>query len=161
MDEQITKTSSALRIYEMCCGVLLLLATLLVILEIIGRVIFNISYDFIVDGSVWLTIWAMLFMAGPLLLSDGHVSIAMIREILTGKSRWFVLVLNDVAILSYGATVAVGGFIMLLKHWNEYSVFPRYFPIPKWWVEICIPSAMSIFTICALILLVRDLRRKW
>jgi TRAP-type C4-dicarboxylate transport system permease small subunit len=161
MDEQKAKTSSVMRVYEISCGVLLLLGALLANLEILGRVIFNISYDFIIDCTVWLTIWATLFMGGPLLLSAGHVSIDLVRDKLTGTPRLILQILNDLAILAYGITVAVGGFIVLFRHFTEYSVYPRYFPIPKWWVEICIPSAMSIFAICALMLLIRDIRRKW
>ena len=147
--------------YELFCGLLLLLAVTISILEIVARVFFRTSFDFVIDLSVWLTIWSLLFMAGPLLAENGHVSIDFIRERLDGKLRLAVEVFIALSSLSFGGLIAWGGILFVKRLYTSGGVFPRYFPIPMWIVEICVPIGMLIFTGFALVCLVRVLRHKW
>jgi TRAP-type C4-dicarboxylate transport system permease small subunit len=161
MDNQNSTQSKATKAYEIFCGVLLLVAVSFSILEIIGRLFFSVSYDFLIDLPVWLTAWATLLMTGPLLYIGGHVSIEIVKEKLKGKPRLAVSIFNNLFALIYGAIISIGGVQLVFHHFSEYSVFPRYIPIPRWWVELCVPLAMIIFTICGLLVFIREIRKKW
>jgi TRAP-type C4-dicarboxylate transport system permease small subunit len=150
-----------MRAYESFCAFSLLVAVGCAIFEIIGRVFFNFSYDFVIDLSIWLTAWATLLMSGPLLLRGEHVSIQAIREKLRGRPRLYVGIFNNLSALAYSCVIAAGGFLVVYRHFKEYAVFPRYFPIPMWIVELSVPLGMSIFAICAFIVFIKDIRRKW
>ena len=154
-----TKSKSFWRHYEAFCGVLLLLAVAISLGEIVGRVVFSTTYDFIIDLSVWITIWAMLLMGGPLLAERGHVSIDFFHSKLRGKSRTGLELFNALATLIYGIAVTVGGVLIVKQLYLRAATFPRYFAIPKWIVELCIPIGMGIFTFFAIIEVWRILRR--
>lgn len=149
------------RAYEVFCGLILLLAVFFSILEIIGRVGFNISYDFIIDFSVWLTVWAVLLIAGPLVLQGEHVSVDFLLIKLRGPLRLAVEILNNVTVLAFGILICLAGILLTYRHYSEHATFSRYFAIPMWIVELCIPLGMFIFTIYAVITFIRAIRRRY
>lgn len=149
------------KIYEGFCGVLLFIAVFTSAFEIIARVFFHASYDFIIDFSVWFTVWALLLIAGPLLAEGGHVSIDFFKERLSGRPRLLVELFNAICTLAYGASITVGGIIFVQKLYERHAVFPRYFEIPMWIVETCVPISMFIFTVYAIIGFCQALRKKW
>ena len=145
--------------FEIFCGLLLCLAVAVSLGEIVGRVFFSTTYDFIIDLSVWLTVWAMLLISGPLLVENGHVSIDFILNKLKGRSRVLLELFNVAATLVYGTAITWGGTLLVRQLYLREAVFPRYFPIPKWLVELCVPVGMALFTIFALIKFVHTLKR--
>ena len=160
MNDTRNQTKPFWRRYEAFCGILLLLAVAISLGEIVGRVVFSTTYDFIIDLSVWITIWAMLLMGGPLLAENGHVSIDFFRSRLQGKSRMSLEIFNALTTLIYGVTVTIGGILIVKQLYLRSAVFPRYFAIPKWIVELCIPLGMGIFTLFGIVEFIRILRQK-
>jgi TRAP-type C4-dicarboxylate transport system permease small subunit len=155
------RATSFKRSYEKFCGLVLFLATTICALEIVVRVGFHTTYDFVLDFSVWLTVWAMLLVTGPLLLEpQGHVSIEFILEKLRGRSRIMLEAFNLLCTLAYGAAVTVGGLLLIRSLYLKKLVFPRYFPIPMWIVELCVPIGMGIFTVIAVVQFFRTLSRR-
>ena len=144
---------------EKICAALLIGAVCISLGEIVGRVLFKATYDFVIDLPVWFTIWAMLLISGPLIAENGHVSIDFIRTRLKGKARWAMDLFNMGVTLIYGAMVFVGGCQLIHMLHVRQAVFPKYFPIPKWLVELCIPLGMGLFTLCALGEVYRILKR--
>ena len=129
--------------------------------EIVARVFFHTTYDFVIDFSVWLAVWAVLLLGGPLLAEGGHVSVEFVREKLRGKSRLFLEAFNSLCTLTYGAVIALGGVLLVRSLYVKKAVCPRYFAIPMWVVELCVPIAMLIFTLYAVVEFYKVLRRKW
>jgi TRAP-type C4-dicarboxylate transport system permease small subunit len=141
----------AYRWLEIFCAFLLIIAVLISLGEIIGRVFFHMTYDFVIDLPVWLTVWAMLLISGPLIAENGHVSIDLVVTRLRGKAKLLVELFNISATIIYGAAVSFGGIALVRMLYERQTVFPKYFPIPKWIVELCIPLGMVIFTLVGII----------
>jgi TRAP-type C4-dicarboxylate transport system permease small subunit len=161
MKEEKGRSESLKKFHEGFCGILLFLAVFFSMGEIIARVIFHTSYDFIIDLSVWLTVWALLLIVGPLLPEGGHVSIDFLREKLRGRPRLAIELFNVLATLSYGAVITLGSILFIGRLYSQHAVFPRYFAIPMWIVELCVPIGMFIFTAYAVFELYKTVRRKW
>jgi TRAP-type C4-dicarboxylate transport system permease small subunit len=149
------------RIFEAFCGLLLFLAVTISMAEIVSRVVFKTSIDLLFDFSVWITVWAFLLIAGPLLPEGGHISIDFIRIKFSGRFRRLLEICLALITLAYGALITWGGIQFLHQLYIRKSIFPRFVPIPKWIVQLCVPIGMLIFTIYAVICLVRAIREKW
>ena len=54
-------------------GLVFFLGVLINFAEIICRTVFHFSIDLMYDLPIWLTIWAVMMLAGPILL-DGEAS---------------------------------------------------------------------------------------
>ncbi len=154
-------TSKLKNIYEGFCGLLLFLAVTVSMSEIFFRVIFKVSYDLFFDFAVWITVWALLLITGLLLPEGGHISIDFIRNKFTGRPRWILEVSLALITLAYGALITLGSILFLQQLYARQSIFPRYIAIPKWIVELCVPIGMCIFTIYAVVGLIRAIRQKW
>ncbi len=141
----------AYRGVEKFCAFLLIIAVLISLGEIIGRVFFHMTYDFIIDLPVWITVWAMLLISGPLIAENGHVAIDLVVTRLQGRARLLLELFNISATIIYGAAVSFGGIVLVRMLYERQAVFPKYFPIPKWIVELCIPLGMIIFTLVGII----------
>lgn len=144
---------------EVFCGILLFTAVGISLGEIVGRVVFHTTYDFIIDLPVWITVWAMLLIGGPLIAENGHVSIDFVVNRLRGRSKFLVELFNMTAIVIYGFAVTFGGFALVRKLYLREAVFPKFIPIPKWIVELCIPLGMGIFTIIGIIEFFKIIRK--
>ena len=147
--------------YEIFCGLLLFIAITISMAEIVSRVFFKVSYDLFFDFAVWVTVWALLLITGLLLPEGGHISIDFLRNKFSGKARWLLEVSLAFITLAYGAFITWGSIHFLQQLYVRQSIFPRYIPIPKWIVELCVPISMAIFTIFALAGLVKAIRQKW
>jgi len=139
------------RILEKFCGLLLFIAVGISLGEIVGRVVFHTTYDFIIDLPVWITVWAMLLIGGPLIAENGHVSIDFMVIKFRGRARLLVELFNITATAVYGFAITIGGFELVRMLYLREAVFPKFIPIPKWIVELCIPLGMGIFTIISII----------
>ncbi len=148
-------------IYEGFCGLLLFLAVSVSMAEIFFRVFFKVSYDLFFDFAVWITVWALLLITGLLLPEGGHISIDFIRNKFSGRPRWILEVLLALITLAYGALITWGSILFLQQLYARQSIFPRYIAIPKWIVELCVPIGMCIFTVFAVVGLIRVIRQKW
>jgi len=145
--------------FELFCGLLLFFAVLVSMSEIVIRVGFNTSYDFIIQASVWFTVWAMLLIGGPVLAEGGHVSIDFIRNSLSGKPQWLLDLFNTGTTLMYAVAVTYGGVMLVIQLIRRGTVFPMYFPIPMWMIQIIVPISMFIFTCYSVVGFYRTLRR--
>jgi TRAP-type C4-dicarboxylate transport system permease small subunit len=148
-------------IYEGFCGLLLFLAVTISMSEIVARVVFKTSIDLLFDFSVWITVWAFLLIAGPLLPEDGHISIDFIRIKFSGRFRKMLEICLALITLAYGVLITWGAIQFLQQLYVRKSIFPRSIAIPKWLVELCVPIGMFIFTVYAVIGLVKVIRKKW
>ncbi len=147
------------RMLEIFCGTLLFIAVGISLGEIVGRVVFHTTYDFVIDLPVWITVWAMLLIGGPLIAENGHVSIDFMVNRLQGKAKLLLELFNMAATVIYGIAVTIGGFALVRMLYLREAVFPKYIPIPKWIVELCIPLGMGIFTIVSIIEFFKIMKR--
>ena len=152
-------TKSKLKKFELFCGLLVFIAVLVSISEIVLRVGFNTSYDFIIQASGWLTVWGLLLITGPILAEGGHVSIDFIRNSLRGRPQWLLDLFNTGTTLLYAVVVTCGGVILVVELIERGSVFPMYFPIPMWTIQIIVPISMAIFSFFAAVRFYRTLTR--
>jgi TRAP-type C4-dicarboxylate transport system permease small subunit len=143
--------------FEVFCGSFVLIAVLISVSEIVLRVGFNTSYDFIIQASVWLTIWGLLLISGPILAEDGHVSIDFVRNRLRGRPQWLLDLFNTGTTLIYALVVTCGGILLVIELLERGTVFPMYFPIPMWAIQIIVPISMGIFSYFAVIRFYRAL----
>jgi TRAP-type C4-dicarboxylate transport system permease small subunit len=147
--------------YERLCGLLLFLAVCISFSEIIARVVFKTSIDLFFDFSVWITVWAFLLIAGPILPEGGHISIDFVRMKFSGWPRRVLEILLALITLAYGALITWGSILFIQQLYQRQSIFPRYVAIPKWIVELCVPIGMAIFTVYAFIEVVKAIRKRW
>ena len=151
----------ARRLAEVSCGIILFVAVTISMAEIVTRVVFKLSFDLFFDFPVWLTVWSLLLITGFLLPGGGHVSIDFIRIRFTGGMRRLLEVFLALVTLAYGVFITWGSILFLKQLYVRGSIFPRYIPVPKWIVELCVPIGMGIFTLVAVAELVKAIRRKW
>jgi len=147
--------------YEIFCGLLLFLAVSISMAEIVARVFFKTSIDLFFDFSVWITVWALLLIAGPLLPEGGHISIDFLRIKLSGWSRWLLEVVLALITLFYSALITLGSIHFIYQLYSRKSLWPRYIAIPKWLTELCVPIGMFIFTVYAVIEVIKAIRKRW
>ena len=142
-------------------GLVFFLGVLINFTEIICRTVFHFSLDIMYDLPVWLTIWAVMMLAGPILLEGEHVSVDMVRDAVHGKPRKFIEIVNCLATIAFGVVVTWGGIIFISQCWRFNMKIIRCVPVPRWLVEMCIPLGMAVFTVYALIQLGRVLRTNY
>jgi len=159
MAEEHGSPKSKLDKFEVFCGLLVFIAVLISMSEIVLRVGFNTSYDFIIQASIWLTVWGLLLIAGPILAEGGHVSIDFIRDRLTGRPQWLLDLFNTGSTLLYALVVTFGGILLVVELVERGSVFPMYYPIPMWIIQIIVPISMAIFSYFAVVRFYRTLTR--
>lgn len=147
--------------YEIFCGYLLLLAIFISLAEIVARVVFKTSFDLFFSLTVWISIWSLLLITGLLIPTEEHLSIDAIRNRLNGKPRWLLEVALGLVTIGYGALITWGGILFTGQLYQRKSVFATYIAIPKWVVELCVPIGMGLFTLLAVLKLIRTLRIKW
>jgi C4-dicarboxylate transporter, DctQ subunit len=133
------------------CSILFFsLSVCLLMAVIIFREFFGISYDFLIDFVVWLTIWSLLLLSGPLYGEGGHVSIGFVLEKLSGKIRVGIEIFNALCTLCYVFVLTIGGVMMVKTFYIQGQMYPRYISIPIWIVQLCIPISFGVFTLYAL-----------
>jgi TRAP-type C4-dicarboxylate transport system permease small subunit len=148
-------------LYEGFCGLLLFIAVTISMAEIVSRIVFKTSIDLFFDFSVWITAWAFMLIAGPLLAEGGHISIDFLRVKLGGWKRRVLEVCLALITLIYCVLFTWAGILFNQQLVQRQSVFPRYVAIPKWIVELCVPIGMFIFTVFAVIEVVKAVRKRW
>ena len=163
MEQSETKKTTARikKYYEGLCGMLLFVAVSISFAEIIARVVFKTSIDLFFDFSVWITAWAFMFIAGPILPEGVHISIDFIRIKFSGGLRKVLEVSLALITLIYGALITWAGILFVQQLYQRQSIFPRYVAIPKWIVELCVPAGMLIFTVYAVIGVIESIRKRW
>lgn len=129
-------------------------------LEIVMRVFFSASVDLFYDLPAWLTTWSMLMVAGIILLDNEHLCIEALRNQVKGKGGKFLDTVNNLLTILFGAVITYSGIIYVEQLYSFNTVFTRVITIPRWLVELCVPLGMGIFTLCAVIKLVADVRKK-
>jgi len=149
------------KIFENCCGYLLLIAVFISLTEIVARLLFNVSFDLFFSFTVWVSVWSMLLITGLLLPEGGHLSVDFLKQQFSGKARWLLEVLIALITLGYGVLITWGSILFINQLYTRKSVFPTYIAIPKWMVELCVPMGMFIFSSFALIGLIKAVRKKW
>lgn len=145
--------------FQLFCAFLLALSVSLLMAIIVLRELFGISYDFLVDTTVWLTIWSMLLLSGPLFGEGGHIAIKALLERIPGKFRLAVEFFNTLCTLIFVAVVTYGGVLLIHTLYSQHQVYPRYIAIPMWMVQICVPIALFLFSIYAIAGLYRIVQR--
>ena len=124
------------------------------------RFFFAYSWDLLYDIPVWCTVWATLLISGPILLSGEHVSIDALTTFLKGPLKKVITVCNAVIVLVFGLVFTYGGYLFVLQLYNFNTAYTRSVSIPSWIVEGCVPLGLFIFTICAVIDLIRKIKEK-
>ena len=130
-------------------------------LEIVMRVLFNSSVDLLFDLPAWLTTWSMMLISGMILLDNEHLCIEAVRSKMTGKAAKTLDFINNILTIIFAATVTYSGILFVAQLYAFNTAFTRIITIPKWMVESCIPIGMGVFTICAVIKTVQDLKKKY
>ena len=118
-------------------------------LEIICRTVFSFSWDLMYDLPVWLTIWSVMMLAGPILPDGDHVSVDMLRDILYGPLRKIVELINMLVCIIFGAIISYGGIIVVWQYYQFEMNIIRIISVPRWLVEVCVPLGMVLFTLFA------------
>lgn len=95
--------------FKLFCACLFGLSVSLLMAVIVLREAGGISYDFVTDTVIWLTIWATLLLGGPLYGEKGHIAIKMVLEKLPGKSRSAVEIFNVLCTLAFVAILTSAG----------------------------------------------------
>ncbi len=151
---------SARPVYDSICGSLLAGAVIVNLLEVGLRLVFHVSYDFLIDFSIWLTIWAVLLISGPVLADGEHVSVDFLRNYLKGLPRLVIDTFNVFMTAIYAVAVCISGILLVHQLFIQGAVYPRYIPIPKWLVQLSVPIGMGIFSIFAIYEFYQVLRKK-
>lgn len=129
-------------------------------MEIVCRTVFNFSVDLMYDLPVWLTIWSVMMLAGPILPEGEHVSVDMIRDKLSGIPKKVLEVINSAVCILFGAVITYGGYLVVSQYYKFNMNIVRILPVPRWLVECCIPVGMALFTVFAVIHLFNVIKGK-
>ncbi|MBC8512048.1 MAG: TRAP transporter small permease [Dehalococcoidia bacterium] len=145
--------------FQLFCAYLLALSVCLLMAIIVLREFFGISYDFLVDTTVWLTIWSMLLLSGPLFGEGGHIAIKALLGRIPGRFRLTVEFFNALCTLVFVTIVTYGGVLLIHTLYSQHQVYPRYIAIPMWMVQICVPIGLLLFAVYAIAELYRIVQR--
>lgn len=145
--------------FQLFCAYLLALSVSLLLAIIVLREFFGISYDFLVDTTVWLTIWSMLLLTGPLFGEGGHIAIKALLQRIPGRFRLTVEFFNALCTLVFVTIVTYGGVLLIHTLYSQHQVYPRYIAIPMWMVQICVPIGLLLFAVYAIAELYRIVQR--
>ena len=129
--------------------------------EIICRSVFHFSIDLMYDIPIWLTIWSVMMLAGPILPDGDHVSVDMVRDHLHGFPRKVCEIINCLATIAFGAVITWGGVVFTLQCYEFNMNIIRCISVPRWLVESCVPIGMFLFTIFAVYQLVTVVRTNY
>ncbi len=102
------------------------------------------------DIPVWLTIWSVMMLAGPILPDGDHVSVDILRDKLTGIPRKILELISISMCILFGAVVTYGGAIVVSQYYNFNMKIIRMVPVPRWLVEAAVPVGMGVFTLFAI-----------
>ena len=161
LKENRSKYQKLKNIFENFCGYLLLLAVAISLVEIGARVFFNVSYDLFFSFTIWISIWSLLLITGLVLEEGGHLSIDFIRNKIVGRPRKLHEIVIALVTLGYGVLITWGSVVFIYQLYQRKSVVPNYIAIPKWMVELCVPIGMAIFSVFAIVALIKAIREKW
>jgi TRAP-type C4-dicarboxylate transport system permease small subunit len=145
--------------YKLFCAYLLGLSAALLMAVILLREVAGISYDFLTDIVIWLLVWSVLLMAGPLYAEKGHVAVDLVLERVHGRLRQTIELFNAVCTLIFVAATAYAGVLMIQILYSQGAVFPRYISIPMWIVQISVPIGFTLFTLYAAADVYQTIRR--
>ena len=129
--------------------------------EIICRSVFHFSIDLMYDIPIWLTIWSVMMLAGPILPDGDHVSVDMVRDHLHGFPRKVCEIINCLATIAFGAVITWGGVVFTSQCYEFNMNIIRCISVPRWLVESCVPIGMFLFTIFAVYQLVTVVRTNY
>ena len=128
--------------------------------EIVCRTVFNFSVELMYDLPVWLTIWSVMMLAGPILPDGEHVSVDMVRDRLSGTPKKILEAINIVICIIFGAVITYGGYLVTSQYYKFNMNIIRIVSVPRWLVESCIPIGMALFTVFAVIRFFNVIREK-
>ena len=129
--------------------------------EIVCRSVFHFSLDLMYDIPIWLTIWSVMMLAGPILPDGDHVSVDMVRDHLFGLPRKICEVINCLATIAFGAVITWGGVVFTSQCYTFNMNIIRCVSVPRWLVECCVPIGMFLFMIFAVYQLATVLRTNY
>jgi len=137
--------------YKLFCAYLFGTSVTLLLLIIVLRGAFHISYDFMTDAVVWSTVWAALLLIGPLYTEKGgHVAVGTLLEMLSSKTRLICDTFNALGTLLFTGLEIYAGIALVHFLYVGKAFFPRNIPIPMWPVKLCVVIGFAIFFIYAL-----------
>ncbi len=139
-------------------GIIFFIGVSINFLEIVCRTLFHFSWDIMYDLPVWLTIWSVMMLAGPILPDGDHVSVDMIRDNLHGTARKILECFNLLVCIIFGLIITYGGYLVVMQYYKFNMNIIRVISVPRFLVESCIPIGMGLFTIFAIIHIFRVLR---
>lgn len=142
-------------------GLVFFFGVIINFVEIICRTFFHFSLDLMYEVPIWLTIWAVMMLAGPILPDGDHVSVDMVRDHLYGIPRKVCEIINCIATIAFGVIITWGGGVFILQCYDFNMNIVRCISVPRWIVESCVPIGMFLFTVFAVYQLVVVLRTKY
>lgn len=142
-------------------GIIFFIGVLINFSEIICRATFNFSIDLMYDIPIWLTIWAVMMLSGPILPDGEHVSVDMFREQLSGTPRKAVELFNALCCIAFGVVITWGGIVFTLQCYQFNMNIIRCISVPRWIVESCVPIGMGMFTFFAIVHFINVLKTNY
>lgn len=117
----------------------LVLMTLLVILQVIFRYVFNNSLAWSESLAIYMQVY-ITFLGAALALRKGmHVGIDFFLLKLKGKVRLRVIMFNYSLVALFSLVLLVGGTQIVLQQITYGQIVPLFVPIPMYIVYIAIP----------------------
>lgn len=136
-------------IQEQIYACMLVASAFLMVLIILLRDIFGLSYDFLVDASIWLVIWAAYLAFGIVFAQKGHVGIDMLLQLLRPRGRKVLGQFNTIVTALFAGLIAYGGAQLVYTLFTQHQVFVRNIPIPMWIPKLCLPIGFLLFFLYA------------
>jgi len=130
----------------MLAGIFIVLITLMILAQIIGRwfgVIIPSTEDF---AGFFLAATTFLALAYTFRMG-GHIRVTILVHMLKGKAQRFSLVLALlvlIAIIAYGCYYTIA---FVYESWSFKEVSQGYVPIPLWIPQLSMPLGLLIFLI--------------
>ncbi len=132
---------------------LLVAMTLMVVVEVIMRFVFNTGLLWIGEATLYTAAWFVLFGASYGIKVGAHIGVEAFVNLLPNTPRKIAAVIAVLACLVYCGLFLYGGWIYLAKM-KMIGIEMDDIPVPKW-------MAMSILFIGFVLLVVRFLVLLW
>lgn len=137
--------------------IFLVILTLLVFVSAIARTL-NYPIAWAIDIATFLFAWCV-FLSGDIALRKNLlVSVDLLVDRLSKKSRFFIYLFNQGVILVFLLVLIIFGFSLAVTTWNR--TFPGLPGFSYTWVTLSVPIG-SIFMLFTIVIQIRNELRKY
>lgn len=104
---------------------LLALVLAMVFLQVVFRYVLQVSVPFTEEAARYFGVWMVFLGAAVAVARESHIRVTFLLERAPRRVRAALLLLSDLLVLAFNATVVIGGLRLTWLNWNQSAItFP-------------------------------------